>query len=82
MTATELRLLSEALSWHVGQTFTPQHKATFAQAAELIDLLAWAEGENIDIYIEDGEVRVQYGMGNYISPTLIDTLRRAREAAR
>jgi hypothetical protein len=82
MNAAELRALASALSWHVGQTFTSGHKATFAQAAEIIDLLAMTEDPNIRV--ARGPLCWIAKVGDeYISaPTLLDTLRRARETAR
>jgi hypothetical protein len=82
MNAAELRSLSEALSWHVGQTFTPGHRETFAKAAEIIELLAITEDPNIRV--ARGPLCWIAKVGDeYISaPTLIDTLRRAREASK
>ena len=83
MTAAELRLLSEALSWHVGQTFTPGHKETFAAAAEVIELLAWAEENKIDVH--RGQYFWWWNNHDY-SPqsdkTLIGLLRLARETSK
>lgn len=70
MNADQLRALASALSWHVGQTFTPGHQETFAQAAEIIDLLAWAE---------ESVVKLDR---SHSGQKILDTLRRAREASK
>lgn len=83
MNAAELRSMAEALHWHETQTFAPQHKEIFAAAAEVLELLAWAEERQIDVQrgkyfwwsrsVEDGHSG---------DKTLIGLLRRAREASK
>lgn len=84
MTASELRELASAMNWHTSQTFTPSHKETFTQAAEVLELIAWAEGEQIEVHKTMNGVHVILGWGplQFHGDTLIDTLRRAKEASR
>lgn len=82
MNAAELRVIAEAMNWHIGQTFTPGHKETFAAAAEILELLAWAEENKVEAVRRRHGYSVHVGLVAHNSDTLIDTLRRAREVAR
>jgi hypothetical protein len=79
MNAAELR----ALAKDVGCEYWPNDGIDkFAQAAEILELLAWAEEFNVGIE-RDGSMWCVYSNGvEYGGKTLIGTLRLAREAAR
>lgn len=88
MSAAELRALASELNWHVGQTFTPGHQETFAKAAELLELMAWAI-DGWEVHFERNDCGIgtmvqyrldepHYGSGDQF----FDTLRRAREASK
>ena len=83
MTASELRELAEHIKWYSGQIWSPDDSRKLAIAAELIELLAWAEENKIDV--QRGQFfwwsrNLEDGQG--ADKTLIGLLRRAREAAR
>lgn len=82
MTASELRELAERAKWYSSQTFVPAYTETFATAAEVLELVAWAEDRDVDIE-RDGAGWYAYINGvEYGGRTFTDTLRRAREAGR
>lgn len=82
MNAAELRALGERLK--LVDPLFPCDYDRIAQAADVIELIAWAEGEQIEIHKTMNGVHVVLGWGplEFRGDTLIDTLRRAREAAR
>lgn len=81
MTASELRQLAQWLCAIEPHDY--EDRAITEAAAELIELIAWAEEQNALIGCSKHGAFVGWGNGRKLSgDTLIDTLRRAREAAR
>jgi len=81
MNAAELRALAKTLRHETPTT------PVFNQAAEILELIAWAEEESneVEIYQSPGKPRVIVGIRGgkaKLGPTLIGTLRRAREASK
>lgn len=85
MTASELRALAEKLK--LVDPLFPGDYDNIAAAAEVLELVAWAE-ENKRCPQYEARVKrpaywsVMYCGDQFHGDTLIDTLRRAREAAR
>lgn len=75
MTASELRELAKTLRHEVPTT------PVFTQAAEVLELVAWAEENSVGVERADGW-NVFFSGKWYVGDTLIDTLRRAKEAAK
>lgn len=73
MTASELRELASRLTKIV--------PADLAQAAEIIELIAWAEENHVGVERADGW-NVFFSGKWYVGDTLIYTLRRAKEASK
>lgn len=78
MNAAELLALAKRLTKIV--------PADLEAAAEILELIAWADEESneVEIYQSPGKPRVIVGIRGgkaKLGPTLIDTLRRAREAS-
>ncbi len=74
MSAAELRALGDRLTKIV--------PADLAAAAEILELLAWAEEPTVEAVRRRNGYSVHVGLAVYADRTLIDTLRRALEAAR
>jgi len=74
MSAAELRALGDRLTKIV--------PADLAAAAEILELLAWAEENKVEAVRRRNGYSVHVGLAVYADRTLIDTLRRALEAAR
>lgn len=74
MTASKLRELAKTLR-HEAPT-TP----VFTQAAEVLELVAWAEGNSVGVERADGWNVFFFGKW-HVGDTLIDTLRRAKAAS-
>lgn len=78
MTATELREIACALNYQSWTEWRTDDENKFAQAAEVLELIAWAENNKPkwDMW------RVKHAGVTYFGNTFIDTLRRAREASK
>lgn len=81
MTESELRELASALNYQSWSEWRTENESKFAQAAEVLELVAWAEESSVRL--AKGPLCWITKIGDaYISaPTLIDTLRRAKEAS-
>lgn len=83
MTASELRELASALNYQSWSEWHTENENKFAQAAEILELIAWAEENKLDVQrgqyfwwsrsVEDGHAGEK---------TLIGLLRRAKEAVK
>lgn len=80
MNAAELRALAERLK--LVDPLFPGDDDRIAQAAEVIELIAWAEENKVEAVQRRHGYSVHVGLVAHNGDTLIDTLRRAREAAR
>lgn len=80
MTASELRALAEKLK--LVDPLCPGDYDNIAAAAEVLELVAWAEERCLDVRRFGCSWVARSGSLEYYGDTLIDTLRRAREAAR
>lgn len=80
MKASELRELVGKLTWRSEQTFVPSDRRMFIAAAEVLELVAWAEERRAEI--GRNYIRAKWGVGLSEGDTLLDTLRRAKEAAK
>ena len=83
MNAAELRALAGALNYQSWSEWRTEDESKFAQAAEILELLAWAEEKKVDVH--RGQYFWWWHNNDYIpqsDKTLIGLLRRAREAAR
>lgn len=82
MNAAELLSLSQKLTNHAIGYGDYAIAGQLREAAEVLELLAWAEEWDVDMQ-RDGSIWCAGVNGvPYSGKTLIDTLRRAREAAR
>ena len=83
MNAAELRALAEVLNYQTWSEWRTEDESKFAQAAEILELLAWAEESGFKV--ERGE-RYWWTRGKDSKPmaerTLVRLLRRAREASK
>lgn len=79
MTASELRELAEHIKWYSGQIWSPDDSRKLAVAAELIELVAWAEEAKLPI---ERLGSLWWVRRLSTSDTLIDALRLAKEASR
>lgn len=79
MNAAELRALGERLCLVDPHDY--EDRVTLEAAAEIIELIAWAEEEGVSIERKHG-LWWATGKSVFSGDTIIDTLRRAREAAR
>lgn len=84
MTATELLALAEKLDNHALGYGGYAIEGQLREAAEVLELVAFSEGEQIEVHKTMNGARVILGWGpmEFHGDTLIDTLRRAREAER
>lgn len=82
MTASELRELASSLNYQSWSEWRTENESKFAAAAEILELLAWAEENKVEAVRRRHGYSVHVGLVAHNSDTLIDTLRRAREAAR
>lgn len=83
MTAAELWALASALNYQSWSEWRTEDENKFAQAAEILELLAWAEENKVDVQrgnyfwwsrsLEDGHAGEK---------TLVGLLRRTREASK
>ena len=83
MTASELRELAEHIKWYSGQIWSAYDRRKLAAAADLLELVAWAEESKVIIDRGDDLWSAWWEGGPQVyGKTLIDTLRRAKEASR
>jgi len=80
MTAAELRALGERLC--LVEPHDYEDRTPLESAAEIIDLLAWAEENKVESVRRRHGYSVHVGLVAHNGDTLIDTLRRAREASK
>lgn len=80
MNADELRALGEKLK--LVDPLFPGDYDRIAQAAEIIELVAWADENKVEAVRRRHGYSVHVGLVAHNGDTLLDTLRRAREAAR
>ena len=80
MTASELRELAQRLCEVEPHDY--EDRAITEAAAEVLELVAWAEENKVEAVRRRHGYSVHVGLVAHNSDTLIDTLRRAREAAR
>lgn len=80
MNAAELRALADRLK--LTDPLFRDDYAHIAQAAEIIELIAWAEDNKVETVWRRHGYSVHVGLTAHNGDTLIDTLRRALEAAR
>lgn len=80
MNAAELRALAERLK--LTDPLFRDDYAHIAQAAEILELLAWADENKVEAVRRRHGYSVHVGLVAHNGDTLIDTLRRAREAVR
>lgn len=81
MTAAELRALAGNLG-DLSRGLERGDKDAVLVAANILGLLAWAEENKVEAVRRRNGYSVHVGLAVYADRTLIDTLRRAREAAR
>lgn len=82
MSAAELRALAGALNYQSWSEWRTEDENKFAQAAEIIELIAWAEERCLDVRRFGSSWIAYSGRLEFYGDTFLDTLRRAREAAR
>ena len=81
MTAAELPSLSQRLTNHAIGYGDYAIAGQLREAAEVLELLAWTEENSVGVERADGWNVFRSGKW-YVGDTLLDTLRRTREAAR
>lgn len=80
MNAAELRALAERLL--AVEPHDYEDRPALESAAEVLELLAWAEENEIEVHPVGGYWDITVFNAGYADKTLISTLRRAREAER